>query len=327
MRGVKTSVFQDSFLGLFKLVFTSVFVAEIYYLSVMADEQMATEQVLQMQMKFAKQQEEMKRLKDDLSFSKEWAKDLKVRQETAKFSSPADKKAIEYLHHEKLDLAQLRQDFVRVFTEFDGQESRFSIGVTNENVCLVNSLLLDTFELLNKRGRRNRNQIESYNIAKEWGWHTEKQYRQDDIFLEGDESNDIPWHEKPELSKEKKFEKLRKAEVDARKQISRKKASFSKSNGGWFGKGQKKFTRWDKPQDRRAPQFSDQFLSRPFLHNPPANHFIPGLLRGPPSGVTSSGGSASYVPLASDQQKQTGKGPQCHSCGEFGHIARNCGKS
>ena len=99
---------------------------------IMAENDNDGQQIMQLQVENARQQEEMNRLKEDLRFSKEWAKELKVKQETAKFSSPGDKKAVEYLHHEKMDLAQLRNDFVRAFTIYDGQESRFRIGVTNK---------------------------------------------------------------------------------------------------------------------------------------------------------------------------------------------------
>ena len=49
---------------------------------------------------------ELLELKEKLEFSNHWARDLKVRQEQAKFREPADKKAIGYLCNEKLDLEE-----------------------------------------------------------------------------------------------------------------------------------------------------------------------------------------------------------------------------
>ena len=62
------------------------------------------------------------------------------------------------------------------------------------------------------RLRKRKEEEESYRIAKEstFGWKTAQAYMKDPVFDDEDEfDEDNPWWQKPELSKEKKLEKLK----------------------------------------------------------------------------------------------------------------------
>ena len=84
--------------------------------------------------------------------------------------------------------------------------------VTAANCRLVESSLQSCVSYLEMRSRKRKAEEESYRIAREsvYGWRTEEIYRKDAVFTgEDDFDIDTQWWQKPELSREKKKEKIK----------------------------------------------------------------------------------------------------------------------
>jgi len=148
-----------------------------------------------------------------------WSRDLKITQEKAKYKSPADKKAVEYLIEEDFDLRELYST-VSAVTPDDN-----SLPVVTAGNCrLVEATLQGVVSHLQMRMRKRKAEEEGYKIAREstFGWKTEKIFRKDPIFDTVDYDDDSVWWQKPELSREKKQEKLQKAEREVRFQLTNK---------------------------------------------------------------------------------------------------------
>jgi len=142
-----------------------------------------------------------------------WAKDLKINQEMVKYKSPADKKAVKYLMEEQFDLKELHSTLKTITPDDNSQPI-----ITANNCQLVEATIKFVVDHLQMRLRKRSLEEESYRIAREstFGWMTEKRFRQDPIFVEEDLDDDSLWYQKPELSREKKAERLRTAERDVR---------------------------------------------------------------------------------------------------------------
>ena len=280
---------------------------------------------------------QIEKLRADVRSNKLMNNKTKINDEKKKFKNPADKRAIEFLYDAKFDYAPVSEKFTRIFSV----EGQLRIGVTAKNIPEVNGLLCDVLELLNMRERKTKNEIEAYNIAlkSHGGWLTEKRFREEGgVFLQ--EQDDLQWYERAELSHERKMENLRKAEADVRKDLTMKnfvnKNSYFRRGGNSSNKGgQRRFSRWDKPYTQNVQGFpsgqytpgSSNYAPSNFAHAQPFNslaygpsaphhsYFTPGLLRNPPS----------FASIQNDQQKFGNKGPlTCHTCGQPGHLQRNC---
>ena len=95
--------------------------------------------------------------------------------------------------------------------------------VTAANCRLVESSLQSCVSYLEMRSRKRKAEEESYRIAREsvYGWRTEQIYRKDAVFTgEDDFDIDTQWWQKPELSREKKKEKIKQADREAKFQLS-----------------------------------------------------------------------------------------------------------
>ena len=268
----------------------------------------------------------IRRLEEELSASKASSRQLKVNQEKAKFNDPGMKRAVGYLHDQKLDVEDMQKAFVKLFTE----NGRLAIGVTAENHYDVSVLLTDMFEYLNKTGRKVRREIESYNIARDSpeGWATEKKYRADGTFLDGDDS--IQWYEKEEPSKEKKMQALRQAESDVRKErafrnINKSTPYFIPSGKGpsrWNSNGQSSSSsmfsyQQSVPFQQQGQQLAIQHVPQSSSSSNVAQAFVPPAVAMPPRLP-----APSYAPLQSDPTK---RGPMlCHKCNLPGHMQKYC---
>ena len=173
------------------------------------------------------------------------------------------------------------------------------------------------------RDRKFKRQIESYHVAANsaGGWLTEKKYRADSIFLE-DES--IAWYEQPEPSTEKKMEQFRRAEADAKKELTMRKTFKGQSSSPYR---KRSFTRWDQrspsptagPSFRSAPiqdysQYRDVGSFRP--------NFIPPMLQHMPQSNFVPVGNQGFHSVDGTKPKKDG----CFTCGDLSHGWRQCPK-
>ena len=124
-------------------------------------------------------------LKEKVKAGNNFARQLKIKQETAKFPEPADKKAVEYLWDEKLDVDEISESYVSLFGD-ESAEDGFNFSIDDSNKAAVSDLLKRTVKYLNMRQRKAKRQIERYRVAvnSAGGWATEKKYRADAIFLD-----------------------------------------------------------------------------------------------------------------------------------------------
>ena len=105
------------------------------------------------------------------------------------------------------------------------------------------------------RLRKRRVEDETYKVANEatFGWKAEALYRKEEIFADDDLDGIEEWWQKPELSKEKKLEKLKQADREAK---------FQQANS----------RKWQPPNARRNNFFNKSKSdfgagqSRPFLN-------------------------------------------------------------
>ena len=135
-----------------------------------------------------------------------------LAKEQSKFKSPGDRKAISYLLEEQFDLKELYNS---------------APVVTATNVQQIEKTLGATVSFLQKRIRLRKVEEESYRVARDstFGWKTEKLFRRDDTFRSESYDDDLqPW-EVPEMSDEKKRERLRSADREIKFQISNARRS------------------------------------------------------------------------------------------------------
>ena len=95
------------------------------------------------------------------------------------------------------------------------------------------------------RLRKRRAEDETYKVANEatFGWKAEALYRKEEIFADDDLDGVEEWWQKPELTKEKKLEKLKKADREAKFQLanSRKFQQPNVKMNNFFNKSQSDF--------------------------------------------------------------------------------------
>ena len=175
-------------------------------------------------------------LSDAVVRNERWARDLKISQEKAKFRSAADRKGVAYLVEEGFDLKEM-YDALNAITPANSTTP--VVNATNAN--LVEKTFASLVTILQKRTRFRKYELESYSVAREssFGWSAEKLYKRDSVFLEEDYDSDKLWWQKPELSTEKKWERMRSADREAK---------FAAANS-------RKFDDARPPQQTRPSQF------------------------------------------------------------------------
>ena len=96
--------------------------------------------------------------------------------------------------------------------------------VTVQNKPEVEKALFSALDHVKMRLRKRKEEQESYRIAREatFSWKTEAVFRKDPVF-DDDDDMETQWWQKPELSKEKKQEKLRLAEREVKFQMSNRR--------------------------------------------------------------------------------------------------------
>ena len=100
-------------------------------------------------------------------------------------------------------------------------------------------------DFVQMRLRKRRVEDESYKVANEatFGWKAEALYRKEEIFADDDLDGIEEWWQKPELSKEKKLEKLKQADRQAKFQQANSR-EFQQPNYGrnnFFNKSKSDF--------------------------------------------------------------------------------------
>ena len=170
--------------------------------------------------------------------------------------------------------------------------------ITAGNCQMVESTIKSLVDHLQMRLRKRSFEEESYRIAREstFGWRTEKKFRKDPIFLDENLDDDSMWYEKPELSKEKKIEKLRTAERDVKFEMTNMRKLQQQQQFGAWGQGQ-------SGSQARQQQFN-QFNPQQMNQNQPFSQQNQFYRQSP------------YAPRLDNRK--------CGACGMFGHIARFC---
>merc|ERR1712083_278197 len=134
--------------------------------------------------------------------------------------------------------------------------------VTVQNKSQVESAIFAAVDHVKMRMRKRKDEEQSYRIAREatFGWKTEALFRKDPVFE--DDDLDTQWWEKPELSKEKKQEKLRAAEREVKFQMNNRRklqqpfksksfSSYQPSGSAFGGQPRPRFP-YTKPDTRRC---------------------------------------------------------------------------
>ena len=153
-----------------------------------------------------KQREEQKKtLEKEMGILKQ----NKIVQEVKKFKSPAAKKAISFLLETKNDW----DDCLKLLGPLlDGDGNL--IPLEEENKDKVDAFLKSFVQFGNKRVRKTKREIESYEIANSsaHGWLTEQCYNQQNMFQSGLREGGSEWYNEPEESPAKKAKRLFDAE-------------------------------------------------------------------------------------------------------------------
>ena len=120
----------------------------------------------QLEIKEKQHAAEISKLKEELDGSNLWARNVKIKQETAKFDDEGDKTAVTYLLNEKFDMESLQKVLMEKFGRTNDEgESVVDIKVSEENMKDAEDFIMRTFRYLSKRDRINRMEIENYNMA------------------------------------------------------------------------------------------------------------------------------------------------------------------
>ena len=222
-----------------------------------------------------------KALMQEMRMSDAFNRSLKIEQTKAMFKNPADKRGIGYLIDEEFDWKDFSKALANVS---NGKDEMIDVGTNQEKFKEFVEFCI-TFG--NMRERKNSKEIEAYKVANksQYGWLTEKFYRQGELFEKdvGDK-----WYEKEELAADKKLALFRGAEREAKYSQQKKSQSAPK---------RRKPSRWDQPRSDSELSSSSSFFNSGQLRFPPSK---------PPSNF------------------QSGQQVQCYGCGELGHIRRNC---
>ena len=96
--------------------------------------------------------------------------------------------------------------------------------ITVHNKTEIETTLFAAVDHVKMRMRKRKEEEESYRIAREatFGWKTATVFKKDPVF-EDDDDLETQWWEKPELSREKKQQKLREAEREVKFQLTNKR--------------------------------------------------------------------------------------------------------
>ena len=123
-----------------------------------------------------------------------------------------------YLTDEKFDLKDLTTILCGVLP--DGNVS----FISEANSKQVESVLFTLRDLLAMRCRKRKAEEDTYRIASKavFSWKTAKAFQENPVF-EDDDDSDKMWWEKPELSIEKKMERMKTAERDVKFELSNRR--------------------------------------------------------------------------------------------------------
>ena len=171
-----------------------------------------------------KQREEQKKtLEKEMGILKQ----NKIVQEVRKFKSPAAKKAISFLLETKNDW----DDCLKLLGPLlDGDGNL--IPLEEENKDKVDAFLKSFVQFGNKRVRKTKREIESYEIANSsaHGWLTEQCYNQQNLFQSGLSQGSSNWYDTPDELPAKKAKRLFDAEMAAASIVRSRKANDDDSD-------------------------------------------------------------------------------------------------
>ena len=148
------------------------------------------------------QREQKEREKEKLNNLRQ----LEIGQKVKKFKSPASKRAVSFLLESKNDW----EDCLSEFKPLLGENDELDLNSLDENKDKVESFLKFFDEFRKMKIRKEKKELESYEIANRspFGWVTEQCFN-DNLF---ESSDDTKWYEKAEESPAKKQKRLREAE-------------------------------------------------------------------------------------------------------------------
>ena len=111
-------------------------------------------------------------------------------------------------------------DSLSAITPDDGSQP----VVTADNRTRVENTLRSCVLHCQKRLRARKQEEEAYRVARDsvYGWKTERVFSKDAVFEDEDLDNATPWWQKPELSKEKKAERMKQADREVKFELSNK---------------------------------------------------------------------------------------------------------
>ena len=136
-------------------------------------------------------------------------RELEIGQKVKKFKSPASKRAVSFLLESKNDW----EDCLTEFKPLLGEDDKLDLNSLDEKKDKVESFLKFFNEFRKMKTRKEKKELESYEIANRspFGWVTESCYN-DNLF---ESSDNTKWYEKVEESPAKKQKRLREAEREA----------------------------------------------------------------------------------------------------------------
>ena len=139
-------------------------------------------------------------------------KQNKIVQEVKKFKSPAAKKAMSFLLDTKDDWDDCMKQF-ELLLDGDGN----LIPLEEDNKDKVDAFLKFIVQFGNKRVRKTKREMESYEIANSsaHGWLTEQCYNQQNMFQSGLSQGSSNWYDTPYEPPAKKAKRLFDAEMAA----------------------------------------------------------------------------------------------------------------
>ena len=171
-----------------------------------------------------KQREEQKKtLEKEMGILKQ----NKIVQEVKKFKSPAAKKAMSFLLDTKDDWDDCTKQF-ELLLDGDGN----LIPLEEDNKDKVDAFLKFIVQFGNKRVRKTKREMESYEIANSsaHGWLTEQCYNQQNLFQSGLSQGSSNWYDTPDEPPAKKTKRLFDAEMAAASIVRSRKANDDDSD-------------------------------------------------------------------------------------------------
>ena len=140
-----------------------------------------------------------------------------IKQEQDTYKSPSDKRAVGYLLEEQFDLKEL-YNALDAITPEDGSKP----VVTAQNVSVIENTLSICVSHLQKRIRARRAEEEAYKVSRDsvYGWKAVKEFERGGLFDDEEFGSETPIWQKPDLSMDKKLEKMKQADREAKFKIS-----------------------------------------------------------------------------------------------------------